>query len=468
MITCQCDRGLIHDAEIFREDIVIGHLRELGSCRFFFWICRIDTIDTCALDHHLARELERSEYWGGIGWEIWMSCSTWEKCDMCTFEGIFYFFCIKSFTDTRQVTSCVDRCFSSELFDDISEYESVHRRSEHTDFMSDSWRDTILGKFGTSTNISTTTDDSYLMNFLEVAYLFCYLFEVSKIIIIPCMIWECFSWDLYKYSHNLFIEMNWLHWREYREIILLAMTIFTFEFWWITIAPTWYGLMYAVSFLIALVLMQKQFSEKHTDTLFFATVLWVILWGRLGYVVFYNLWYFIDHPLEILMPWKGGMSFHGGAIGVIIAWYIAAQKIKKPFLTVADKLVWIVPIGLFFGRIGNYINGELMGLPGYNWPIARYINGVSYFPTPLLEALLEGWVLLSILLWKKKKIVYPGQLGVWFLGGYGLMRFFAEFFRTPDVQIGYIFGWWMTLGHTFSLGMIFTAYILSSTLRKRK
>lgn len=109
-----------------------------------------------------------------------------------------------------------------------------------------------------------------------------------------------------------------------------------------------------------------------------------------------------------------------------------------------------------------------MGLSGYNWPLARYINGVSYFPTPLLEALLEGGFLLAILLWKKKKIVYPGQLGVWFLCGYGLMRFFAEFFRTPDVQIGYISGNWMTLGHIFSLGMIFIAYILSATLRKRK
>lgn len=245
------------------------------------------------------------------------------------------------------------------------------------------------------------------------------------------------------------------------------MTIFTFEFWWITIAPTWYGLMYAVSFLIALVLMQKQFSEKHTDTLFFATVLWVILWGRLGYVVFYNLWYFIDHPLEVLMPWKGGMSFHGGAIGVIIAWHIAAKKIKKPFLTVADKLVWIVPIGLFFWRIWNYINGELMGLPGYTWLFARTIDSTTYFPTPLLEAFLEWAVLLVILIWKKKNTAYPGQIWVWFLGGYGVMRFFAEFLRTPDVQIGYIFGWWMTLGHIFSIGMVVVAIILSWKLKTK-
>lgn len=244
------------------------------------------------------------------------------------------------------------------------------------------------------------------------------------------------------------------------------MTIFSFEFWWITIAPTWYGLMYAVSFLIALILIQKQFSEKQTDTLFFATILGVILGGRFGYVLVYNLGYYLENPLEILMPWKGGMSFHGGAIGVILAWYIASQKIKKSFLTVSDKLVWIVPIGLFFGRIGNYINGELMGLPGYDWFLSRKINGTSYFPTPLLEALLEWLILFAILLWKRKKIEYPGQLGVWFLGGYGIMRFFAEFFRTPDVQIGYMLGWWMTLGHVFSLCMIIIAIILHLRLRK--
>lgn len=106
--------------------------------------------------------------------------------------------------------------------------------------------------------------------------------------------------------------------------------------------------MYAVSFLIALFFIQKQFSEKQTDTLFFATILGVILGGRLGYVLFYNLGYFVQNPMEIFMPWKGGMSFHGGAIGVIIAWYIASKKIQKSFLEVADKLVWIVPIGLFF------------------------------------------------------------------------------------------------------------------------
>jgi phosphatidylglycerol---prolipoprotein diacylglyceryl transferase len=244
------------------------------------------------------------------------------------------------------------------------------------------------------------------------------------------------------------------------------MTIFTLHIWWLTLAPTWYGLMYGVSFLIGLLLIRKQFSEKETDVLFFATIFGVILGWRFGYVLFYNLGYFIQNPLEIFMPWKGGMSFHGGAIGVIIAWYIASKKIKKSFLGVSDKLVWIVPLGLFFGRIGNYINGELMGLPWYSWFLARYINGTSYFPTPLLEALLEWIVLFVILLWKRKKIEYPGQLWVWFLGGYGVMRFFAEFFRTPDVQVGYLLWWWITLGHMLSIWMIMIAVILHSRLKK--
>jgi len=246
------------------------------------------------------------------------------------------------------------------------------------------------------------------------------------------------------------------------------MTIFTLHIFGLTLAPTWYGAMYAVSFLIGLFFMRKQFSEKDTDALFFATILWVILGGRFGYVLFYNLGYFIHNPLEILMPWKGGMSFHGGAIGVIIAWYFAAKKIKKPFLTIADKLVWIVPIGIFFWRIGNYINGELLGLPGYRGFLSKTIDSESYFPTPLLEAILEWIVIFLILIWRKKCIQYPGQVGVWFLWLYWIFRFIAEFFRIPDVQIGYIFWNWMTLGHIFSIIMIIIAITLSYLLRKKK
>lgn len=246
------------------------------------------------------------------------------------------------------------------------------------------------------------------------------------------------------------------------------MTIFSFEIWWITLAPTWYGVMYAVSFLIGLYLMGREFSERDTDTLFFATVLGVIIWGRLGYVFFYNLGYYLENPLEVLMPWKGGMSFHGGAAWVILSWYIASRKIKKSFRKVSDQLVWIVPIGLFFGRIGNYINGELMWIPGYSWILARNIGGINYFPTPLLEAFLEWIILFLMLVWKKKKIDYPGQLGIWFIGGYGIMRFWIEFLRTPDVQIGYLLGGWMTMGHVLSLIMIIFALVVGKILKRKE
>lgn len=245
------------------------------------------------------------------------------------------------------------------------------------------------------------------------------------------------------------------------------MTIFTLHIGWFVLAPTWYGLMYTVSFLIGLFLMSREFKAKDTDIVFIATVLGVIIWGRLGYVFFYNFGYFLDNPAEIFMPWKGGMSFHGGAIGVIIAWYFAAQKIKQPFLSVADKLVWIIPVGLFFGRIGNFINGELLWMAGYSGVFARTVDWISYFPTPLLEALLEGLTLFLILWWKKKHISYPWQLGVWFLFFYGVFRFIAEFFRNPDPQIGYIFEEWMTLGHLFSIIMIFVAIALSQAFKRR-
>lgn len=232
------------------------------------------------------------------------------------------------------------------------------------------------------------------------------------------------------------------------------MTIFTLQFWWLTIAPTWYWFMYALSFIIWLYFIEKQFPKKVSDLLFYKTVLGVILWGRLWYVLLYNLDYYLMHPIEIFMPWKGGMSFHGGMIGVIMAWYIVARKTQYHFLEVVDRMIWIIPIGLFFGRIGNYINWELMWLPWYNWIFSTTIQGISYFPTPLLEAFLEGWVLFLILYFKKNKLSFQWQLWVWFLFYYGVFRIISEFFRIPDHQIGYILGNWMTIGHVLSLLMI--------------
>lgn len=246
------------------------------------------------------------------------------------------------------------------------------------------------------------------------------------------------------------------------------MPIFTLHIWSFVLAPTWYGLMYALSFYGFFVAMKRQkIPERQIDTLLIFTILGVVLWGRIGYVLLYNFSYYREHILEILMPWKGWMSFHGGAVWVIIGWYCAARRMKISFLRLSDNLVWIVPFGLLLGRIGNYINGELFWLPGYLGFWAKIIDGVSYFPTPLLESLLEGVILGGILYWKKNNITYPGQLGIWFLGGYGIARFAAEFFRTPDIQVGYIMSNWITMWHILSFGMIAISILLHFLLRNK-
>jgi len=235
-----------------------------------------------------------------------------------------------------------------------------------------------------------------------------------------------------------------------------------------TLAPTWYGLMYAVSFYIFfLALKYQKMPEKQIDTLLFATILWVVLWGRIGYIVLYNFSYYREHIGEIFMLWKGGMSFHWWALWVIIAWYFAARILRISFLNLADQCVWVVPFWLLLGRIGNYINGELLWLPGYSGFWAKIVNGVSFFPTPLLEWFLEGILLGGIIYWKRNNITYPWQLGVWFLWGYGLARFITEFFRSPDSQIGYLLWDWMTLGHVLSIFMIIISIFLHIFLKIR-
>lgn len=247
------------------------------------------------------------------------------------------------------------------------------------------------------------------------------------------------------------------------------MQIFEFTIGSITIAPTWYGLMYACIFSIFYYsLCRETISEWEKDAIFWYTILWVLIGGRIGYVLIYNFEYFSNNFLEIFMPWRWGMSFHWWAIWVVLSWFLLARKINKWFLQIADTYILFVPIWLLLGRIGNYINGELLWLPGYVGIGARMVNWVSYFPTPLLEGVLE-WILLgAILLWKSKNKQYSGQLGVWFLGWYAIMRFFSEFFRTPDVQIGYILSPWLTLGHFLSIIMFVISVILHFYLRDQK
>ncbi len=239
------------------------------------------------------------------------------------------------------------------------------------------------------------------------------------------------------------------------------MTIFELHLFGLTLAPTWYWLMYAIGFFLCYEYVKREGFLRHgdMDSFLFFVFLGVILGGRLGYVILYSLPYFSNHPTEVLEIWKWGMSFHGGAIGVIISIFLFAMRKRYRVFDVSDPLVTILPVALGLGRIGNLINRELLGFAQYSWPLAIVQNGVSHFPSPLLEAFLEGFVLLTIMLtwriYEKKSGRIPGYTSALFLLGYGIFRMIAECFRLPDTHIGYLF--WT---HFITLGMIYTLPML--------
>ena len=182
----------------------------------------------------------------------------------------------------------------------------------------------------------------------------------------------------------------------------------------------------------------------------------VIAGGRLGYVVFYNLSYYFGNPLEVFAIWDGGMSFHGGLIGVIASMGYYAYKTNRAYLAVADFLAPLVPPGLFFGRIGNFINQELWGrTTDVPWGVVFHTAGnQARHPSQLYEALLEGLLLFIILWWFSARERRIGQISGLFVLGYGLFRFFVEFFREPDGHIGMVALNWLTMGQILSLPMV--------------
>jgi len=227
----------------------------------------------------------------------------------------------------------------------------------------------------------------------------------------------------------------------------------------------WYGLMYLCGFAAGWALgrfrardPRRRWSGAEVDDLLFYIALGVILGGRLGYVVFYDFARFLGDPLTILKIWQGGMSFHGGLIGVIgaMVWY--ARTRRRPFFEVADFIAPLVAPGIAFGRIGNFINGNLWGAPS-DLPWAMVFpdpraGGVARHPSQLYEALLEG-VVLFIVVWFYSRHPRPTMAvsGV-FLAGYGLARFVVEFVRVPDAHIGYLAFDWFTMGQALSTPMI--------------
>lgn len=250
----------------------------------------------------------------------------------------------------------------------------------------------------------------------------------------------------------------------------------------------WYALAYVAAFVIGYFMFkylmrrpdsQIRLSKKQLDDLLTAVILGVIIGGRLGYVLFYNLPFFLANPLEILAVWHGGMSFHGGLIGVIVAVLLFARHLHqvdgtyKTAFRLLDIMAVIAPIGLFFGRIANFINMEVMGRPT-NVPWAVVFAGgtpVPRHPSPLYEAATEGLLLFIIMfcLYRFTKLrTRPGALGGILAMVYAIFRIFCEQFRAPDAQIGFLTSWGLTMGQLLSAAMFFAgAVIFTIAIRKK-
>ncbi len=198
---------------------------------------------------------------------------------------------------------------------------------------------------------------------------------------------------------------------------------------------------------------RKIIDDERLDNLLFYIFLGIVVGGRLGYILFYNFPYYLSHAWEIFQVWKGGMSFHGGAVWVIVASIIFSVRNKISFYKIIDEIAYVSTIGIFFGRIGNYYNKELLGFR-YDGPLSIEKDGIHYFPTPILEATLEGLILFILLSYFYGNKKFEGQIGCLFLVLYGLFRLWVELgFRMPDEQIGYVFSHF-TLGGMLSIWMV--------------
>jgi phosphatidylglycerol---prolipoprotein diacylglyceryl transferase len=243
------------------------------------------------------------------------------------------------------------------------------------------------------------------------------------------------------------------------------------------VAVRWYGLMYLAGFVAFIVLGRRRamvqpwhgMSAPDLDDLLFYGVLGVVLGGRLGQVLFYEPGYYLAHPAEILAVWKGGMSFHGGFLGVLVAMALWGHKRGKTFFEVTDFIAPLVPLGLMAGRIGNFINGELWGRvadPGLLWAMVfPQVDSLPRHPSPLYQAAGEG-LLLFILLWAySARRRASGRVSGMFLLGYGSLRFIAEFFREPDHGI-FGLSYTVSMGQWLSLPMIlFGLWLLRRPVR---
>ena len=209
----------------------------------------------------------------------------------------------------------------------------------------------------------------------------------------------------------------------------------------------WYSLAYIVGIMIGWTLCKKIFiknsdiNEKFDDYITYL-IIGIILGGRIGYVIFYNFSYYLDNVLDIFKIWQGGMSFHGGLLGVIVSSYIFAKKYNQNPFSYLDQVSLVAPIGIFFGRLANFVNSELYGKASdVPWSVIFIkVDNLSRHPSQLYEAILEGMILFLILIYFKSRnyLKKPGLISGLFLIFYSLFRFFVEFLRIPDEQIGYL------------------------------
>jgi phosphatidylglycerol:prolipoprotein diacylglycerol transferase len=262
------------------------------------------------------------------------------------------------------------------------------------------------------------------------------------------------------------------------------------------ISLRWYGLMYLVGFLFALWLGTRRagkpnsgWSKDEVENLLYAGFLGVFLGGRLGYVFFYNFPLFLADPLYLFKVWDGGMSFHGGLIGVLATMFIFAYRTKRHFFQVADFIAPLIPFGLGAGRLGNFINGELWGRVtdvswGMRFPTAKAVdlsyanlhpewaqylenNMLPRHPSQIYQMLLEGVALFIILNVYARKPRPMGAISGLFLIGYGTFRFITEFFREPDAQLG-LFANVISMGQILSLPMIIAGIIIMVWAHRRQ
>jgi phosphatidylglycerol---prolipoprotein diacylglyceryl transferase len=230
----------------------------------------------------------------------------------------------------------------------------------------------------------------------------------------------------------------------------------------------WYGLTYLVAFGLFMLLATRRIAQpwyaqagwtrREVEDMLFYGVLGVVIGGRLGYALFYKPGHYLSHPLEVLMVWKGGMSFHGGLLGVIAAMAWFARQRGRPFLEVMDVVAPCVPTGLASVRVGNFINGELWGRPAdptLPWAMIFPQAGdqIARHPSQLYQVALEGLLLFVLLWWYARKQRPLGQVAAAFVFGYGVLRFVAEYFREPDAFLG-VLALGMSMGQWLCVPMI--------------